>query len=248
MHSSSYKRNILILNVYSILIKRVAFPIIILYYLLNNLNFTQIGIIGSASAITMLIFEISGGVFADVHGRKKSLFLSSSLATITMALLYLGNSFGIFLLAGIFYGVASSFLSGTRTSLLYDTLVQLKEEHKFKKYNGRMIFIAYFFNALFLLGIPVLYKYYPKIPFLIGVLFYFVAAILSLFVIEPPRVDKDETKNYKRRLFDAIGEIHLTSKIKSLIFILAITGPFAWMASDYIQPLLKIRGLDIISY
>ena len=94
------KQNPVLIYIYSILIKRTTMPIIILYFLLNNLNYTQIGILASTIAITTIFTEVHGGVFADIHGKKKSLILQSIFAFLTM-IFYLGGSFYYFLIASI---------------------------------------------------------------------------------------------------------------------------------------------------
>ena len=80
----NYYRNIPLLYLYSILIKRVSMPIIVLYFLLNNLNFTQIGILAAVMSIVALSTEVHGGVFADLHGKKTSLILGSVMGALTM--------------------------------------------------------------------------------------------------------------------------------------------------------------------
>ena len=168
----NFYRNIPLLYIYSIFIKRVSMPIMILYFLLNNLNFTQIGILAAVTSIIHLSTEIHGGIFSDLHGKKTSLILHSIFGTLTMFFYWIGDSFTYFLIASIMYGIAGSFISGTRNALLYDTLTQLNETPKFKKYNGKILLYSHIVNAIFLLIIPIIYNENSKLPFIIGIFFF----------------------------------------------------------------------------
>ena len=106
-------KNIPLLYIYSIFIKRVSMPIIIIYFLLNNLSLTQVGILAAVMAIATIITEIHGGIFADIYGRKLSLALHSVFGILTMFFYFIGNSFEYFLIASITYGLAGAFISGT---------------------------------------------------------------------------------------------------------------------------------------
>ena len=60
----NYFRNIPLLYFYSIFIKRISMPIIVLYYLINNLSFTEIGTLAAVTALIHMSTEIHGGIFA----------------------------------------------------------------------------------------------------------------------------------------------------------------------------------------
>ena len=243
---NDYKRNIPLLYIYSIFIKRVSMPIIILYFLLNNLSYTEIGILASVTAAITLITEIHGGIFADIHGRKSSLILHAFFGLITMFFYYVGNSFIYFLIASISYGLAGAFITGTKNSFLYDTLRKLGMTEDFKKYNGRSVLYSHLVNAVVLLFIPVIYNVNVKLPFLIGMAF-FVVAIITAFLFKEP-VNKLTEKNYNKRLFNSLQEVISHKLLLSSIILTTILFAFIYMASDYIQPLLRISGLQIVYF
>lgn len=102
-------------------LKRVVIPILALYFLLNTLNFTQIGILGATMSLTHMLSEVPAGIFADKIGRKQSLLIHSFLGALTMFLYWVGNTFWIFLLASVAYGIAGAFLSGVALLFLNRT-------------------------------------------------------------------------------------------------------------------------------
>lgn len=245
-----YYRNIPLLYIYSVLIKRVSMPIIILYFLLNNLNFTQIGILAAVMAITQISLEIPGGIFADTHGKKLSLMLHSVFATLTMFFYFIGNSFVYFLIASVMYGIAGGFITGTRNALLYDSLTELNKASEFKKYNGRVLLYSHLINAGILLMIPVIYNYNSKLPFLIGITFFIISIVTSLFMIEPPiqKIHKKSFSSYYKRFFESLKEISVSKKLLLTLILSMIAAGFVYMSSEFIQPLLRISGLEIIYF
>lgn len=244
---SGFERNIPLLYGYSIFIKRVSMPIIILYFLLNNLNFTQIGILAAVMAVVSLIFEIHGGVFADTYGRRISLLLSSVFGFLTMFFYFIGDSFPFFFVASIIYGLSFAFTSGTRQSLMYDTLLRLKRESEFKKFNGRMVLYSHTVNASILLAIPLIYVIGPKLPFLIGMGFSALSFLTASFLVEPPiKKTKDVLSNAKIK--EAFREIFLNKRTLFAFLLAMVIGAYHFTTAEFIQPLLLISGLQVIYF
>jgi outer membrane protein assembly factor BamB len=117
-------------------------PIMILYLLSFDLTYTQIGILEFVCAITVILLEIPTGVFADFVGRKWALFFGCVFWAVTFFVIGLSNSFLMFLLGFIFWGIGDAFLSGTTSALLYDTLKALKKEKEFLRFKGRAMFLG----------------------------------------------------------------------------------------------------------
>lgn len=245
----NYEKNIPLLYAYSIFIKRVSQPIIIIYFLLNTLNYTQIGILAAIMSIVTIILEVPGGIFADSYGKKLTLIISSFFGLLTMLFYYLGNSFIYFLIAAIFYGISGAFITGTRGSLMYDSLLKLKKEKSFKKYNGKMLFYSHIINGLILLCVPWLYTINNKLPFLIGIFFFIISIILALLMVEPKlKKHKISISEYYNNFLDSIKQIFQNKKLFSIFFFSAIFFGFTLMNMEFTQPLLLISGLDVIYF
>lgn len=225
-------------------------PIIVLYFLLNNLSFTQIGILAAVISIIQMATEVHGGIFADIHGKKTSLILHPVFGTLTMVFYFIGNSFALFLLASVMYGIAGAFITGTRNALLYDTLKKVDRTSEFKRFNGKILLYSHIVNALVLLAIPVVYSINAKLPFLIGIGFFLISLILAFFFIEPPLTKRSKVtlKMYNARFLETFKEIKLNKKLLSVILLTMCTASFVSMGSGYIQPLLKISGLQVIYF
>lgn len=245
--TDKFKKNIPLLYANQMLGKNITTPIIILYYLQYGLNFAQIGIITAVSQISSAVFQIFGGIFADLYGKKLSQIIYSILRMINMLILLLGSSFGWFIAASLFYGIALGMGSGTQHSLLFDTLKVLDKEDEHKKHRGRLRFAIKTFNSLAILAIPLLYTYHIKTPFLIGFIFYFIAFIVALFFEEPFVIKKSEQKisQFFQKFSSSFKEIFASPKNIYIILMESVIWSFVLVSFDYFQPLLKSIGLSV---
>lgn len=239
-------KNIPLLYVYSVLVKRPTMPIIIVYFLLFNLSYTEIGVLGAAMALLHLVTEVHGGAFADRYGKKTSLTLHTVFGFLTMLFYFIGDSFSWFLIASIMYGIGGAFITGTKSSMLYDTLKSIKKEDQFKKYNGKVLLYSHLVNAAVLLVIPVLYTFNVKLPFLIGMLFFVSAFIVSLFFAEPFVLVRSGTMN--SHILETVKGIMKHPRTWSFVLLSAFFMSLLWSQTQFNQPLLLISGLDIIYF
>lgn len=178
-------RNIKIAYVLSF-ISEFYFPVSIwLFYYLNYLNFTEIGILTAIKIISSNIFEIPTGVFADIFGRKKSL----TLAFIIYALVMFGfaniSAFWMFLVLDILKSLSNAFYSGSLEALVYDTLKEENKESKYDKIVSNIESLQWV--GLFLSSIAGGYFYYLNIksPYIIQALLCLTAFIFTFFLVEP---------------------------------------------------------------
>lgn len=247
--SKNFALNIPLIYAYSVLIKRVSMPIIVIYFLSYNLSFTQIGLLATVMALINFSTNIHGGIYTDLNGTKKAMAISAILGLLTMFFYWIGSSFEVFLLASVCYGFSGTFIGGTRNALLYETLRVLKKPGEFKKYNGRQLLYSHLINAAILLAIPVLYVFDKKLPFLIGMAFFAAAFLLTLFLNEP-RVHKVKKNlgEYNKRLIEAFKEVFSKKRVLFAVLLSAITYSMILTSSEYNQPVLNIAGLPVILF
>ena len=109
-----------------------AVPIMVLFWQDNWLSLTQIMILQSVFAISVVILEIPTGYFSDRYGRKKALIIAWIMSLFGMISYSLGYNFYHFLIAEMFFAFSISFESGTISTFVYDTLLELKQEKRYK--------------------------------------------------------------------------------------------------------------------
>ncbi len=157
-------------------------PIIVLFYQENGLGLKEIFLLKSVYSIVSVALDIPTGYLADAWGRKKCLLAGCLIAfggTVTYSLAY---TFGAFLLAEILLGIGQSLVSGADSALLYDTMLRQRREKDYLKYEGRVIMVGNFSEALAGICGGLLAASFLRLPFYcqMGVAFIGIPAALSL--------------------------------------------------------------------
>src|SRR3989344_6342727 len=88
------KRNITLLQFFRVVRNFALFvPIIVPFYQENGLSQTQIYVLQSLFAITIVLLEVPTGYFADCVGRKHSIFFGAILSTLGFVLYSIAQGF-----------------------------------------------------------------------------------------------------------------------------------------------------------
>lgn len=98
-----------------------------------------------AFTVSLLVFDIPCGVFADHVGRKKALLLGSAAQVIGLLVLASSNSLGQYIAGAVLFGLFISFMNGAAQALLYDHLQMQNMAASYGKQQGTVY-------AMFLLG------------------------------------------------------------------------------------------------
>ena len=115
----------------------IVMPIIVLFFEKHGLSLTQIMIPQATYSFTVAVLEIPSGFFADIYGRRLSLFYGSILTFIGYLIFSFFSGFNEFFIAEILLGIGGSLISGADSALIYDTLLQLKKDEDYTKVEGK---------------------------------------------------------------------------------------------------------------
>ncbi len=162
-------------------------PILIPYYESNHLNSTQIFTIQAAYALSVLLLEVPSGYLADVIGRKKTLILGAFFLPVGIAVYAFTSSFYTFILAEFIVAVGNSMRSGCDSAFIYDTLIQLKEESEYKKFEGRTMFYTRIGTGLSSVAGGLFALLSLHLPFYINIGTSVLMLPLAISLIEPKR-------------------------------------------------------------
>lgn len=113
-------------------------PVVALFYTENGLDELDIYLLQAIYSLGVAIMEIPSGYMADIIGRKKSMVLGAFLGTFGFILYTFSASFSEFLVAEIILGLGASFISGSDSALLYDSLAESSDQHLYLRYEGRV--------------------------------------------------------------------------------------------------------------
>ena len=221
-------------------------PIFILFLQENGLSMTEILLLQSIFSIGIILFEIPSGYFSDVMGRRNTIIIASVLAFVGYSIYSFSYGFMGFLIAELILGLGSSFLSGTDSALVYDSLIQIKKEKEYKKIEGRMLSVGNFSEAIasFIGGFIALISL--RAPFYVLTIILFLAIPFACTLIEPKRKKYKNKEGPIKEISKIIKySIQNHGEVKWLIFYSGFIGASTLTLTFLIQPYLKLIGLPL---
>ncbi len=223
----------------------IFMPIVVPFYQSNGLGMTEVMLLQGIYSVSIVILEIPSGYFADVIGRKKTLIIGAVMG-FTGFLVY-SFSFGFwgFLVAEIILGIGSSFISGSDSALLYDTLLDMKKEKQYIKYEGRITSIGNIAEAIagtiggILAGISIRYPYFAQTAIA------FIAVPSAILLIEPAR----HKRMLKMRFRDILNVVRYAlienKELRRNILFSSVIGTSTLTMAWFIQPFFQVIELPI---
>jgi len=226
----------------------IIMPIIVLFFQDNGLSLQSIMILQACYSLSVGLMEIPSGYAADILGRRKTLILGCVLAFVGFCLFSVSYNFWWFLVAEILLGLGNSFISGADTALMYDSLLEVKAEDRFLKYEGRSISIGNFSEAAagilggFLAAISFRYPAYAQ------VLVALIAIPFALSLTEP-MVHKERLKSSWKSIFKVVHFSLVAHKtLRTHIIYSSVIGVSTLMMAWLAQPFLKDIGVNMKNY
>ncbi len=224
----------------------LVMPIIVLFFQENGLSMMEILLLQSIFSIGIILFEIPSGYFSDVMGRKNTIIIACILGFIGFLIYSFSYGFIGFLIAELMLGLGSSFLSGTDSAIVYDSLIQIKKEKEYKKIEGRMLSIGNFSEAIasFIGGFIALISL--RTPFYFQAIALFLSIPFAFTLIEPKRKKYKNKEGPIKEIIKIIKySLHHHGEVKWLIFYSGFIGASTLTMTWLIQPYLKLVGLPL---
>jgi MFS family permease len=225
-------------------------PIIWLFYEENGLSITDLFVIQAIYSVTIALIEIPSGYVADVFGRKNSMIIGTFFGFLGILIYSLSFGFDGFLLAALCLGVGQSFISGSDTALMYDSLVEINRSDDFIKLEGRTISMGNLAEAIaFVIG-GFLAEISLRTPFYYQVGIALVGFTVALLLSEPKvhRLQDGKSKpwkNIKMIIHYAMIENNI---LRAYIFYSAIFGAATLTMAWFVQPYFKALGLEVVYF
>lgn len=164
----------------------LVMPIIVLFYQSNGLTMQDIFTLKAIYSIALMVLEIPTGYFADVAGRKTSIFLGSLFGFAGYMIYATSSGFWEFVVAETVLGTGMSLVSGADSAMLYDSLSTAGKQSKYTRYEGRIISLGNFAEALAGIVGGIIAVVSLRMPFFIQSGVAFLAVPAALMLREPP--------------------------------------------------------------
>lgn len=201
----------------------------IIYFRDLNFSFFQISVITSAFAVSMFLFEIPTGAFADGFSRKYSVVLGFLITALVAILIPLFTNFYVLIFLWMIAGLGMTFVSGAEEAWVIDNL----NKHKRRDLHHEFFIKSQTIAAFGIIFAPLIGSVLVKVHsirllwFVFGFGFFLNAFILFIF-------GKELYKPKKIKLIESFRKTYENSKIglkfsrsHKIIFLLILGSIFA---------------------
>jgi MFS family permease len=226
----------------------LTMPILFLFYRENGLATHDLFLLKAVYSAAIVCLEIPSGYFGDIWGRKSSLVLGSVLGFVGFALYCVSTGFWGFLACEIILGIGQSFISGSDSALLYDTLQEAKKEKEYLKIEGRLISAGNFAEAIAApLGVLIaIISLRTTFFFQAAVAFSAIPAALTLF--EPARREMTGTTSFKQILRIVRYALFENRGLQATIVYSSVIGTATLTMAWFVQPYFVFLAMPLALY
>jgi len=222
-------------------------PVLVPYMIFKGLNYSEIMLLQSISAVAVVLFEVPTGSVADRFSRKFSLTISSVVMGFALSLYILFEDFAAFVVAELLFGLGMTFSSGADSAILYESLSRLDREKDYSGIESRTLSNIFVGQAIGSIVSGVLYSVSPYAPFWISVGMIMVSGGYSLLFTEPPNREKSH-HSYFVHVVKSFGDAFTKPRVRWIIYFSAMMGVMLRASFWLYEPYFKLVELDITLY
>jgi MFS family permease len=185
--------------------KRIFVAILGAYYLtIPDVTPQIIGTILLIGNLAGFLFEIPSGYLSDKFGHKQALVLSRILMLFSTSFFIFADSVALLILGSIFLSASFSFLSGTGSAFMHETLQALNRDSEYAKVMGKASAIGFAVPIVLTVLVPFLITFSYKAPFIISLVIDVVGlwAVLNFTTppVPPKTVEETNPTNFREVL------------------------------------------------
>ncbi len=247
---TTLRRNIPLLYTFSFL-QMTLFPIAIITLFWKEhigLSLSQILLLQSIFAVSMVVMEYPSGYISDRIGYRTALTMASLLGLVGWGYYTMATSFQEVLIAEVLLGISTSFISGTDSALLFESLKANKEDTTYSRCEGRSTFFGQTGEAAGAIFAGVLYAYYPLLPFFLQIAVWLLALFITRGMVEPKR-EPHRHGNHLAQALASARYVFIENKRLRITILLSITlGLSSFYPVWLIQPYMRDCGVPLVSF
>lgn len=247
---TSLHRNIPLLYAFSFL-QMTLFPMAVITLFWKEhigLSLSQILLLQSIFAVAMVVMEYPSGYISDRVGYRTALTFASILGIAGWGVYTAASSFQGVLIAEILLGISTSFISGTDSALLYESLKGNGEEAAYARHEGRSTFFGQTGEAAGALFAGLLYARYPLLPFILQVGVWVLALLFTRGLAEPRREPRCHGSHLREALDSARYVFIENRRLRVTILLSIVLGLSSFYPVWLIQPYMRDSGVPLASF
>ncbi|HET7577765.1 MAG TPA: MFS transporter, partial [Bacillales bacterium] len=227
---------------------RVSFlePVLVLFYFERGLDAANIFVLLLCFSVSVLVFEVPTGAFADRFGPKASFLIGSAINVIAKALLIFAFDPWLFYLSRVLDGLSATFFSGSDEALIYESLKETEQEGKMSEIWGKIESATFIpMIASFILGGFIakdLLEWQFILLISLGVGFH-LAQFIVLFGVRQPKAMADYRDNPFNHVKKGIRVIRRQPNLIKLFLNFTVVMIPTFVFAKFDQPYLTDAGL-----
>ncbi len=233
-------RNIYLLIAIAILRNTLfVLPVLVLYTMTyKGLTVAQFMLAEAIFAFALMVFEIPSGWLSDMWKRKYVIVLGALIDAIGIVILAFAPGFEMWVLGQVVSAIGISLVSGTDTSLLYDTVNHRHDRDAlYKRMTGRMVGLGLLSTAVATVIGGIMYTYNPHLPILLSAATCALAAIPALMLREPKRHKRAVKGHPLQDMLNSVRYALTHREIACIILFIgimfALTKTGVWLQQPY---------------
>jgi MFS family permease len=211
-----------------------------------GLSLTQILLLQGIFSVSMVLMEYPSGHLSDRIGYRAALNFASLLGIVGWGLYAVADSFTQVLMAEIILGCSISFISGSDSALLFETLKAGKDEARYAHHQGRMSGFGQIGEACGAVFAGLLYAAAPLLPFMIQVVVWVLALLLTRSLVEPPRKLKATTSHLAEAWQSTRYALVENRRLRYTILLNLVLGMASFYPVWLIQPYMQDGGVPLV--
>ena len=229
-------------------LQKTLFPMAIITLFWKDhigLSLTRILLLQSIFSIATVLLEYPSGYVSDRLGYRVALTIASLLGMAGWGIYAVASSFGQVLAAEILLGFSISFISGSDSALLYETLKAEGQEQFYSRHEGRMNGFAQTGEAAGAIFAGVLYAAAPLLPFILQTGVWFLALIITRTMVEPKRELCAPLSHLTEALRTTRYVFRENRRLRATILLNAVLGMASFYPVWLIQPYMQHAGVPV---
>jgi len=247
---TNLRRNIPLLYAFSFL-QMTLFPMAIITLFWKEhigLSLSQILLLQSIFAVAMVVMEYPSGYISDKIGYRTALTAASLLGLAGWGYYTMATSFRDVLIAEVLLGISTSFISGTDSALLFESLKESGEDAGYTRCEGRSTFFGQTGEAAGAVFAGILYARYPMLPFFLQVAVWLLALAVTRGLTEPRREPHQRVSHLAEALASARYVFVENRRLRLTVLLNIALGIASFYPVWLIQPYMRASGVPLASF
>jgi len=210
-----------------------------------GLSLTQILLLQGIFSVAMLVMEYPSGYLSDRIGYRAALNLAALLGIAGWGLYAVASSFAGVLAAEIILGFSISFISGSDSALLFESLKASGEEEQYAHHQGRMSGLGQIGESCGAIFAGLLYAAAPLLPFFIQVGVWMLILLVTRTLIEPERHIETTISHLREAWRSTRFALYENKRLRYLILLNLVLGLASYYPVWLIQPYMQDGGVPL---